>query len=178
MRVERGVYPEHGRIEPFSVPGKTILDSPAVRFLSSRGTDFYFWVDKNVLEKGHYDICQDNGWWVNRMCHLAYQARKAVPFAGILQEAGLFKPKELAHLALRYLTSKRENHIQVIHQDGVPFYALNLHLQEPSLLEAAEFLGKTEPNLNVILGNCSKGHLPNEVAGLDEIHVCPYRVIE
>jgi hypothetical protein len=154
-----------------------ILNSQAAELFELLGSKLYFMVDEQLSRRGGYDLGMDNGLLVNTACRVAFGARRAIPLAREFQAAGLLNGRDLAHLTLRYLSSRNENHFQIITDGGVKYYALNLSLgKEPSLLEVAEYLGEQQPRINLVLGNCSKGHLPGEVAGLNDVHVCPYRI--
>lgn len=160
-----------------SPTGNGFLDSPLFTFLDELSSRLYFWVDRNVIVRGGYDINDDNGPVVNSVAHAVFKLRKAIPALKELYQAGLLNPKGIVQIGSEYAKSFFDNgRIQPFQDEfGNEFCALNLHLTDPSLDQVVEYIRNTDQQIEVVLGNCSKGHLGGENP-TGNIHVCEYRV--
>lgn len=154
------------------------LDSPLVSFLDELSSRLYFWVNRNVIERGGYDINNDNGPLINSVLHAVFKLRKAVPTAKELRQAGLLNLQGMAKIGQEYVKSFFESgRIQSFQDEyGNEYCGLNLHLADPSIESVIKYIQNTDQQIEIVLGNCSKGHLPHETKGLDGVHVCEYRV--
>lgn len=153
------------------------LESPFVNFLDEMSSRFYFWFDRNVIVRGGYDINDDNGFIINSLAHGVFKLRKAAPALKELKEAGYLSTPGFTRLGYEYLRSFLDDGRiqQFTDNDGNKYCALNLHLANPSVASAVEHIAAIDSQIEVVLGNCSKGYLPHE-AGNPNIHVCEYRV--
>ncbi len=154
-----------------------ILDSPLFSYLDELSSRLYFWVDRNVIVRGGYDINDNNGPVINTIAHAVFKLRKAVPALKELYQAGYLNPHGVAKMGYEYMRSFFETgRIQPFQDEyGNQYCALNLHLASPSIESVIERIQNTDQQIEVVLGNCSKGHLPHESTRGD-IHVCEYRV--
>lgn len=148
------------------------LDSSIVSFLDELSSKFYFWVDKNIITRGNYDINNDNGLIINTLAHAVFKLRKAVPSAKELYNAGYFNLAGLAKIGYEYLKSFLDSNRIQSFQDEYKneYYALNLHLTDPSIESLINYIQNTEQQIEIVLGNCSKGHLQHEVKNLTDVH--------
>lgn len=154
------------------------LDSRPVALLDEAISRLYFWVDERVFERQVLDINENNGVLLNALAHVTFKLRKLIPTAKELREAGLLNIPSLTRMVVNYAWSFADpTRIQGF-QDGSgnTYWALNLYLDSPSVESAASAMAVSGQRLNVILGNCSKGHLIPEAPSLTSTHVCPYRI--
>ena len=154
------------------------LDSAVIRFLDEMSSRLYFWVDRNVIVKGGYNINDNNGLIINTLSHVVFKMRKAVPAAKELQKMGYLNLSGATRLGYEYFKSLLDKkRIQSFaDQYGNDYWALNLNLETPSFNAVTDYLSKMDHTVEVILGNCSKGHQIQEAEGLTDVHVCEYRV--
>lgn len=153
------------------------LDSRIVSYIDELSSRLYFWVDKNLIDRGGYDINKDNGFFINNVSHTVFKLRKAVPAAKELYQEGLLNPLDLVKLELEYLSSFLDKKRIQFFKDEYEneFYALNLYLEDPSTLTVSELIKGTNKRVEIILGNCSKGHVQEETIS-NKIHICDYRI--
>ncbi len=121
------------------------LDSPLISHLDELSSRLYFWVDKNVIVRGNYDINNNNGPLINTLAHAVFKLRKAVPAAKELYQAGYLNPQGITRIAKEYITSFRDGRIQPFKDEyGNDYCALNLNLADPSVKAITEHIKNTD----------------------------------